>query len=572
MPPAPAPPGAEAGVGPPPGGTLDELLRRAAAGEPLDLAEVVPLTRAGPRPQRGLAKRLLAVLLTQQARRDAARLLCEACDDLDFRQPVVLEEALRHLHELGAAEPLFALQARAAEVAARQHDHVTALVRAQNAAATDFRLGGRCISSPSHLRRLIGVYERVAAEARDALGVRPAARGVPRSRPGGRLRLAHVTCQLVDGGHAPSQVVRTLLDLADRERFDNCLVITEALARHAQHREAALVSDPSDRRAPQLLRHIRADLGMPVLRPRTLESFLAAAADLHAQLAEQQVDVAFFHGSIATPTDWLLCAWQAAPWQFDRGFGTPLFCPAVHYQFFELAPTMETLAFLCRERGIPYGLSPNGSVDFPDLAGAEPFPRAELGIPADHVILGTIGNHLPKRLSPAFCRTLAGVLRACPRTTYVVVGPGPFDVQVRLFGPDLVAGGPAARVRFVGPSRAAARWTRTLDIYVNEYPAGGGLAVCEAMAAGKPVVCMQADRSALAAVGAVYVGAPHLVRPPTDEAYARRLAELIGSPAERARLGAALRQRYEQEFDPRRFVAQMTDTIWEVVQRDRRAR
>jgi len=550
-------------------GRLTELLRRAESGEPVEPREVYPLTQTPDRATRGLAKRLLAVVLSEQTRRDAARLLCEACEDLEYRHPALLNEALGHLYALRQGAQLFAQRAGAAEHAARRGEHIPALIHVQNAAVLDFQFDSRCDTDPDCLRRLIQAYERVARDALGQMGIAPAARRQRRSPADGKLRLAHVVCQLVDGGHAPSRVVKALLKFADREKFDYTLVVSEALAPHARHSGQVALSPPSDARAPKLIRHIEHELGIPVLRPRTLDSFLTSAADLHRQMSERQVDVAFFHGSIATPTDWLLCAWQAAPWQFDRGFGIPLYCPAVDYQFFELAPTMEKLAVLCRERGVPYGLSPNGTVDLSGIEAAQPVARATLGVPADHVILGTVGNHLSERMGPQFCQTVAGVLRSHPRTTYLIVGPGTFETQRAVFGADLVGGnGPGARVRFVGSTDHAYRWTKTFDIYVNEYPGGGGISVCEAMAAGKPVLCMQGDTSMFASVAATYVGQANLVQPATDAAYAQRLTALIEHEHDRQALGQALRQRYQQEFDPRNFAVGMTDRIWDIVQAD----
>lgn len=545
---------------------LTELLQQAEAGQPLELTAVEPLTKAGDPATRGLAKSLLAKLIVEQARWDSCRLLCEACADLDYRHPKLNEDAMVKLYELKAIDQLFEFQTRAAERAARRPDHLAALVHVHNAISIEFRMGGLSITRPEALRRLIAVYEQVARETRASAGVRPATRRQRRSPAGGKLRLAHCVCQLVDGGHAPSRVTDTLLQLADRERFDPYLVVTEAIVQHPGQPHQMVTSPASNVRAPKLIERFERELSVPVLRPRGLDTFLAAAADLHRQIAEHQIDILFFHGSLVTPTDWLLCAWQAAPWQFDRGFGHPLYCPAVDYQFFELAPTMETLAFLCRERGIPYGLSPNGAIDMSHVAAAEPLPRAELGIPADHVVLGTIGNNLPKRMGAEFCQVLAAVLRAFPKTTYLVIGAGEFETQPQIFGRALIGdNGPGARVRFMGQRSEIARWTQMLDIYVNEYPGGGGTSVCEAMACGKPVVCMQANEGCPAVVGAVYVGEENLVRPPTNEAYAQRLIELINSPHERQAFGDRLRRRQQEEFDAGKFVRGMEEKIWEVV-------
>lgn len=538
---------------------LEALQQRAARGELIPLEQIQPLTRA-PHPRvRGLARRLLAHNLRAQAEHSVAQLLLEACCDLEFGEPRIIGEAIDALDRVGRFDELVGLFLQVAESALGRGQALRALTHLANAAFADFQHGSRAINEPESIRRFVGTYQRCAELLGASAGVEPATRHQRRST-GERLRLAHVVCQLVDGGHAPSREMMSFLRYADRARFDVLLVITEAIARHPEPGEQRYVSQPSAKRAPRRLREIEQALGIPVLMPPQVRNYAADAALLHRLLAGRRVDVAFFHGSIATPTDWLLCAWQAAPWQVDLGFGVPLHCPRVDYQFFEVEATMERLAFLCRERGIGYGYAGAGH-DAGEIEAAEPLPRGQLGVPGDHVLLGTIGNHLPKRMSERFCRTVAGVLSRFERATYFVIGPGDFGPQRQWFGP-LVA---QQRVRFVGPTREPARWTKTLDVYLNEYPAGGGFAVADAMAAGVPVVCMKVDDSSLATAGYAWVGAENAVEPPSDAAYADRLASLLRDADQRRALGQRLRRRFEERFEIRRWVQSLYDRVYDVV-------
>ncbi len=547
---------------------LSALTRRVEHGELPALDEINPLTRSADRAVSGQAKRLLSYVLVRQARSTAATLLIDACTDLDFRIPVVLQEAVQQAAGLEQWPSVIALCLRAAERLTEHKAHVPALVYLQNAIVTDIGHGSNGVNDPKFLRRVIRTYERVAQQTKGAAGVQPCERGKRRSPANGPPRMAHVVAQLVDGGHAPSRSVETMLKFADRERFQTYLCITESLSRHQQHSGQVLASDTSDRRAPQRIRRFEQEYGIPVIRPRSRQSFLTAAADLHAQLAERQIDVAFFHGSAATPTEWLMAAWQAAPWQADAGFGVPLHCPTLDYQFFEFEETMETLAFMCRERGIPYGFK-NSGADLSHVEDVVCLSRAQLQIPNDHVILGTVGNHLPKRMSAEFCRTVADVMRSHPKTTLLLVGPGDFSAQHTALGNDLCRGsGALPRVRFLGHMDEPARATKAFDIYLNSYPDGGGFVLGDAMAASRPIVCMVASDSTYARAGQTWVGEENLVKPPTSEAYAARLTQLIEDRAERETLGCQLRQRYEERFDARRWVNHMTDRIWEIVNTD----
>jgi glycosyltransferase involved in cell wall biosynthesis len=548
---------------------LKDVIARVERGETVRLDSLLPLVNGQDRNVRGLAKRLLAKLVTEQARHESARLLFSACDELECRQPELVAETAQQLFDLRQAGPLLDLLMKAAEYAAGRGDFDTTLVQMQNALALDPRAGGTAATHPDTIRRAVRLYERVARGSPWARRVQPATPRQRRSPAGEKLRLAHCVCQIAGPGHAPTDMVISMLRFADHERFDNSLIVTESLVQHARQPHQICTTPDSAQRAPDPLRHIRQHLGIPVFMPGSFESFQKSAADLHRQLAEKQIDIVFFHGSLTTPIDWLLCAWQAAPWQFDRGFGVPLYCPNVNYQFFEMAPLMDALSGLFRERGVPFGLGPLGAIDLSHFENAQPLPRAELGIPDDHVILGTVGNHLPARMGADFCRTVADVMKRHPKTTYLVIGPGPFEYQPTLFETaQLPETGGGPRVRFLGSKSNPARWTRTFDIYLNEYPGGGGMSIREAMACGKPIVCMQAGESLYSLAAAVCVGEDNLVTPASNEAYAQRLDQLIAEPDQRQLVAETIHNRYKQEFNPTKFARGMTDKIWEIVSAD----
>lgn len=543
---------------------LHALYERAERGDLPSIEEVRRLISAPDRTARGLAKRLLAYVLQKQAQRTSSVLLTDACADLDFVNLPVLRETLIQLLETEQWPQVTGLCLRAAERLTHAGAAATALVYLQNSVAIDAGHGSENLNAPEYLRQVLTVYALAARSLGAALDIRPGPRHRRRSSPSGKLRLAHVVCQIVDGGHAPSRSIETMLKFADRERFDTLLVVTEALGIHTQHDDQVFQSEASASRGRQRLQHIAGNLGVPILLPRTMDSFPIAAADLHAQMAEQQIDIAFFHGSAATPTDWLLCAWQAAPWQLDAGFGLPLYCPAVDFQYFEFEQAMDERAVFCRERGIPYGFN-RGGADLTPIEQAEPLPRGELEIPADHAVLGTIGNHLANRMSSAFCRTVARVMRDRPKTTFLVVGGGDFAAQRAAFGDLCNAQGVPPRVRFMGPTAQPARFTRTFDIYLNSYPDGGGFALGDAMAAGVAVVAMTVGTSPLALAGAGWLGDENLVQPATDEAYAARLRQLIDDPAERRQFGQRLRERCLARFDARAWVQELNERIWQTV-------
>ena len=157
------------------------------------------------------------------------RSLIDACTDLDFRVPVVLHEAIQQAAGLEQWPAVIALCLRAAERLSVHGASVPALVHLQNAVVTDIGHGSNSVNDPRFLRQLISLYERLAQQTKITVAVQHCERGKRRSPTDGPLRMTHVVAQLVDGGHAPSRSLETMLKFADRERFQTFLCITESL-------------------------------------------------------------------------------------------------------------------------------------------------------------------------------------------------------------------------------------------------------------------------------------------------------------------------------------------------------
>jgi len=136
----------------------------------------------------------------------------------------------------------------------------------------------------------------------------------------------------------------------------------------------------------------------------------------------------------------------------------------------------------------------------------------------------------------------AMVLRALARVPGVemrFVGIGRLEQPLRALAETLGIGD---RVRFLGHREDIAELLRETDIYVHcAHSEGFGLAVLEAMASGCPVV---ATRNA--ALADVVGDAGVLLEPGDVGGLMAALQGLLASPAERARLGAAGRQRAER--------------------------
>ncbi len=130
------------------------------------------------------------------------------------------------------------------------------------------------------------------------------------------------------------------------------------------------------------------------------------------------------------------------------------------------------------------------------LEWPQPLPGAQaresicraLGLPADAVLLGTVANVFPRKGYEVMLRALPGILDAVPAAHYVIVGSEEPDYarSLRALSREL---GVLDRVHMVGFQDPVQPYLAALDLYVH--PAlmeGFGIAVVEAMAAGKAVV------------------------------------------------------------------------------------
>jgi glycosyltransferase involved in cell wall biosynthesis len=135
--------------------------------------------------------------------------------------------------------------------------------------------------------------------------------------------------------------------------------------------------------------------------------------------------------------------------------------------------------------------------------------------------------------------TLLRALRTVPDAHLLLVGDGPLRLQLERLAQSL---GIANRVSFLGWREDVAAILKASDIYVHPTHSDGfGLAACEAMAAGLPVVA--SDVPGLAQV----VDGAGILFPAGDErALADSLNALINSPMQRLNAGRASLARARQ--------------------------
>jgi glycosyltransferase involved in cell wall biosynthesis len=236
-----------------------------------------------------------------------------------------------------------------------------------------------------------------------------------------------------------------------------------------------------------------------------------------------------------------------------------------------IAVSESTRQFLVRERHVPaerVRLIWNGAPldEFAPVGrGIGLAVRKELGLPAEAVVVGTVGRLNEQKGHRYLVDAAARLLSSGQPVRVLVVGDGDRLEALRSQARGL---GVADRIVFAGHRQDIPAILAAIDVLcISSTYEGTPLALFEAMAAGKPIVSTAVDgcREVLEH------GHTALLVPPRDsEALAAALLRLVGDPSEREALGrnalAASRR-----FDIRGCVAQMQDLYDEVLAASRPA-
>ena len=333
-------------------------------------------------------------------------------------------------------------------------------------------------------------------------------------------------------GGAQESAISLLLHL-DRSRFEVeaiCLTDGAAVRRVRGLGIPVTVIDGDDREATTALAaHLRMR-EIDLLHAHLFRAELVGAAA--ARRVRTPVVVATVHSSrVRSASD--VAALAAATPAFDR----------------LIAPSASIAAKVRREgRGAAeITVIPNG-VDVERFTGAGNralATRARLGIPADAFVLGVVARLEPEKGHHVLIRAFPAIVAAVPRAWLLLVGEGSQATALRAQVRALPSRA-RSRVVFGGPRRDVASVLAAMDLAV--FPSlreAQGLAVLEAMAAGRPVVA--------SAVG----GIPETIRDgidgvlvPPDQPVALEMAiaRLAHHPRLRHRIAAASQRRVTKEF------------------------
>jgi glycosyltransferase involved in cell wall biosynthesis len=193
-------------------------------------------------------------------------------------------------------------------------------------------------------------------------------------------------------------------------------------------------------------------------------------------------------------------------------------------------------------------------------AGA-PDLRAELGVPADHVLVVSVANLRAQKGYPTLLQAARTLVDAGLPVTFLALGSGPLEAELLAEHRRL---GLADRFRFLGQRADALQFIAASDVLVlaSDYECMP-VVVMEAFALGTPVVATAVGE--LPAVIRDDVDGL-LVPPRRPDELAAALQRLVEQPDLRARLAEAGRRAGER-FDVRRATADVEAVYAELARR-----
>ncbi|OGV50462.1 MAG: hypothetical protein A2X49_14835 [Lentisphaerae bacterium GWF2_52_8] len=289
---------------------------------------------------------------------------------------------------------------------------------------------------------------------------------------------------------------------------------------------------------------------IPVLTIPGQESISSLSSKLIGLCAEQEIDIAVSNASVFGFPDACLAISGATVSFFDLHQGFPLYADGIDAILHFNSSTRAAQLGPWEERGgrvLDYCFG----VEILTLPDKHPAPNGT-------VYLITVSNHLDSRMDGPFCSIVSRLLMEFPQLHYQFVGACDETLVRSKFPSEL-----AERLEFSGAVRDRALLTAYLmnsDIYLNEFPVGGGRSVLEAMAASLPVVTMRSGDLHVESLGADFVGEDSIIGLEPEKYYGLVKA-LVLSPSLRRSMGNRMRMRAENLFDMRKNYRELSERI-----------
>jgi glycosyltransferase involved in cell wall biosynthesis len=306
--------------------------------------------------------------------------------------------------------------------------------------------------------------------------------------------------QCIARGQAASEnMVRHTRAMADLGWRVGLLVADELTQRDPPLEYFQTPDGPSERLGKGILERIAHYADIHILAKRG--TFLDAIEEGVNVARRWRPSVAAFVASPACPVQAGMIFSRVAPRQAALSVGVPLLLPGVDHVIYNSPRRLAADAAMLALTGISASSVTTSGGDAAAGLTTAPADRAVLGVPADAPLLVSASNVLPKRmLAGTFAADLARFLTEHPRAHWLALGKGDFTAVKAALGPA------ADRARFPGPVGDIRPFVKAADVFLNEYPEGGGNSVIEAMGCGTPVLAMNAGPAHGCHIGADLVG------------------------------------------------------------------
>ncbi len=187
--------------------------------------------------------------------------------------------------------------------------------------------------------------------------------------------------------------------------------------------------------------------------------------------------------------------------------------------------------------------------------------RDELSIPGKHLVVGTVAVFRSQKRLTDWLEVAARVAACRSDVTFLLVGGGPLDSEIHQ---RVAALGLSDRVRMPGFRPDGRRLMAAMDVFLmtSEFE-GLPIALLEAMALGKPVVCTRVGGipEVVAAGGAGLLAPVGAIEELSD-----CVLQLLNDAERRARMGAAGAARVESEYHVKRRVRAIESLYKEILE------
>jgi glycosyltransferase involved in cell wall biosynthesis len=311
-----------------------------------------------------------------------------------------------------------------------------------------------------------------------------------------RVRVVHVITRLIVGGAQEAAILACAR--VDRDEFESVLVIGPQTGSEGS------------------LRPMADELGVPVVVVPDLVREIAPRRDrralhqLRQVLRDQRPDIVHTHSSKAGVLGRRAAQREQVPavvhtvhgWSFHDHM--PRWRRAVYRRLERRAARWSdriiTISELDREKGLGAGIGTPEQYDVIhelndlaryDGAGAPEDARAQLGLPSDAFVVGTVGRLSEQKDPLTWIRVAAQVAEAVPAARFVMVGDGPLRPDVERRAAELGIGD---ALTLTGLRDDVPDLLPAFDVFLlTSRWEGLPLVIPQAMASGIPVVASTAD-------------------------------------------------------------------------------